>query len=76
MNTTLADTLLALVAGLHGAPRAGLVVTDLDVELPLEVSAAMVHGALTFLAQAPHSRWTGGFMPPVQRARMRWALEE
>ena len=76
MKTSLADTLLALVAGLAAAPLAGLKVSELQVELPLEVSAALLHGQLTFMAQAPHSRWAGGFLPPVQRVRMRWALEE
>jgi len=76
MKTLLADTLLQLVAGIERAPAAGLVVTQLDVELPLEVSAAALGGELVFLAEPPHSRWQTGFLPPVHRTRMRWTLEE
>lgn len=77
MKATLADTLLQLVGGIQTARQAGLVVTELDVQMPLEVSTALrPDGELVFLAQAPHSRWQAGFLPPVQRTRMRWALEE
>ncbi|WP_137896791.1 hypothetical protein [Ramlibacter sp. 2FC] len=76
MKTAFADTLLQLFEGLAPPPGSGLVVTALDVEMPLEVSAAVQRGELVFLAQAPHSRWQAGFLPPLQRTRLRLALEE
>lgn len=76
MNTELAATLLQLCEGLAAPPQSGLVVTSLDLDMPLEVSAAMRGKDLVFLAQAPHSRWEAGFLPPVQRLSLKLALEE
>lgn len=76
MNAQLSDTLIALFARLDAPEGSGLVVTELAVDMPLEVRAA-VHGErLVFLAQPPHSRWQAGFLPPVQRMSARLALEE
>jgi hypothetical protein len=74
LKNGLADTLLQLFGGLEPTP--GLVVTGLDVDLPLEVSAVVVAGELVFQAQAPHSRWQAGFLPPVQRTRLKLRLGE
>lgn len=71
MKTGLADTLIPLLAALDVAPGCGLFITELDLELPLEVSTIVHLGELIFLAQAPHSRWQAGFLPPVQRLRLR-----
>lgn len=76
MKTELADTLLQLFAGVATPPGSGLVVTELEVEMPLEVAAAMRGDDLVFLAQAPHSRWQAGFLPPVQRLSAKLVLEE
>lgn len=76
MNTELSVTLLQLLGGLAAAPGSGLVVTSVDVDMPLEVSAAVRGRELVFLAQAPHSRWEAGFLPPVQRLSLKLALEE
>jgi len=76
MNTELAATLLQLFEGLAAPPQSGLVVTSLDLDMPLEVTAAMRGKDLVFLAQAPHSRWEAGFLPPVQRLSLKLALEE
>lgn len=74
MKAGLADTLLQLFEGIEATP--GLVVTALEVDLPLEVSTVVQGGELVFQAQPPHSRWVSGFMPPVQRTRVKLALEE
>jgi hypothetical protein len=76
MRTELAATLLQLFEGLAAPPESGLVVTSVDVEMPLEITAAMRGDDLVFLAQAPHSRWEAGFLPPVQRLSLKLALEE
>jgi hypothetical protein len=76
MKTELSATLLQLCDGIAAAPQAGLVVTSLELEMPLEVSAALRGKDLVFLAQAPHSRWEAGFLPPVQRLSLKLALEE
>jgi hypothetical protein len=76
MNTELADTLLQLFEGLAAPAGNGLVVTSLDVDMPVEITAAVRGRALVFLAQAPHSRWQAGFLPPVQRIGAKLVLEE
>jgi hypothetical protein len=76
MNTELAATLLQLFEGLAAPAEGGLVVTSLDVEMPLEITAAPRGRELVFLAQAPHSRWQAGFLPPVQRLGAKLVLEE
>lgn len=76
MNTELADTLLQLFEGLAAPAESGLVVTSVDVEMPVEIAAAVRGRELVFLAQAPHSRWQAGFLPPVQRLGAKLVLEE
>ncbi|HET9653146.1 MAG TPA: hypothetical protein VFP36_13185 [Usitatibacter sp.] len=76
MNAQLADTVLALFERLDAPAGSGLVVTELAVDMPLEVRAAVHHDRLVFLAQPPHSRWQAGFLPPVQRMSLRLELEE
>jgi hypothetical protein len=76
VRTELADTLLQLFEGIGTAPGSGLLVTEVEVVMPLEVSAASRGEELVFLAQPPHSRWEAGFLPPVQRLHLKLALEE
>ena len=76
MNTELADTLLQLFEGIAAPAESGLVVTSVDVEMPVEITAAVRGRELVFLAQAPHSRWQAGFLPPVQRLGAKLVLEE
>ena len=76
MNTELAVTLLQLFESLAAPAESGLVVTSLDVDMPVEINAAVRGRELVFLAQAPHSRWQAGFLPPVQRLGAKLVLEE
>lgn len=76
MRTELADTLLQLFEGVAAPAESGLVVTSVDVEMPVEITAAVRGRELVFLAQAPHSRWQAGFLPPVQRLGAKLVLEE
>jgi hypothetical protein len=72
----LADTLLQLVESVAPRTGSGLVVTEAELEMPLEVGNAVHKGRLVFLATAPHSRWKSGFLPPVHRTRIRVELAE
>jgi hypothetical protein len=74
MTRPLADTLLALVGAVADAPAYGLTVTELSLEVPLELGAAWHGGQVTILASAPHSRWRAGFLPPVHPVRLCLAL--
>lgn len=76
MRTELADTLLQLFENVAPPGGSGLKVTSLDVDMPVEITAALRGRELVFLAQAPHSRWEAGFLPPVQRLGAKLALEE
>ena len=76
MNTELAETLLQLFDGFAAPGQDGLVVTSVDVDMPVEITAAVRGRELVFLAQAPHSRWQAGFLPPVQRLGAKLVLEE
>ena len=76
MKNELADTLLQLFEGIATPAESGLVVTSVDVDMPVEITAAVRGRELVFLAQAPHSRWQAGFLPPVQRLGAKLVLEE
>jgi hypothetical protein len=72
----LADTLLQLVESVSPATGSGLVVTEAELEMPLEVGSTVHQGRLVFLGAAPHTRWKSGFLPPVHRTRIRVEIEE
>ena len=72
----LAETLLELVESVAPQGEPGLVVTEAELEIPLEVGGAVDRGRLVFYAGAPHSRWRTGFLPPVHRSRIRVELVE
>lgn len=76
MARPLADTLLALVGSVADAPSYGLTVTELSLELPVELQMVEHRGALTLLGNAPHSRWQAGFLPPVHPLRLSFILIE
>lgn len=74
MTRPLADTLLALVGSVADAPAHGLTVTELSLELPLELKVAWHRGQPLLLGDAPHSRWQAGFLPPVHPLRLSLVL--
>lgn len=76
MRRELGDTLAALVAALTPSVASGLVVTEAEVDVPLEVAAGLENGRLVFYADAPHSRWQAGFLPPTHLSHLRVALVE
>ena len=70
----LGDTLIEM-SGALWAP-AGITITEIDIEMPLEISSAVVGGRLTILGNPPHSRWESGFLPAVHKSRFHfWLLE-
>jgi hypothetical protein len=70
MRTELADTLMALAEALIAPVANGIVVTDAEVEMPLEVIAATRGGQLVFFGSAPHTRWRTGVLPEVHVVKL------
>ncbi|MFL6331788.1 MAG: hypothetical protein ACJ754_00430, partial [Pyrinomonadaceae bacterium] len=72
----LADTLIAVVESVQAPPGSGLLVTEADVEMPLEVMGAVQNGRLIFYGSPPHTRWKSGVLPPVSIGRIHVGLLE
>ncbi|HEY7036582.1 MAG TPA: hypothetical protein VH482_34960 [Thermomicrobiales bacterium] len=71
----LAQTLTALIEGLVPPTGSGLVVTAAEMDVPLEVSGAVIDGNLIFYGAPPHSRWKSGLLPPVHLGHLSIAVE-
>lgn len=69
-------TLTAAVEAVSPQAESGIVVTEVDLDLPLEIVAAEQNGRLLVAGTAPHSRWTSGFLPEVHLAHLRVVLDE
>jgi hypothetical protein len=67
-------TLTAAVQAVSPLVGTGLVVTDVELDLPLEIVAASRDGHAVIAGSAPHSRWTAGVLPPVHLAHLRIQL--
>jgi hypothetical protein len=74
MLAELSDTLIALVSAIEPPDGTGLVVTEAEIELPLEVQSAVSEGRLVLLATPPHSRWRSGFLPVSQPGKLHIVL--
>lgn len=72
---SLAGTLTELVQSIVPPAGTGLVVTEAELRVPLEVHVAPGHDGLVVLAQPPHSRWRSGFLPPTHMSRISIAVE-
>lgn len=70
MRIDLADTLLAVLGGLPDGDDP-VTVQELDLTLPLEVTAAATGEGLRFYAHPPHTRWRSGLLPGVHLVRLR-----
>ncbi|CAN7462147.1 hypothetical protein [Paraburkholderia hospita] len=67
----LGDTLLDLVQTIAAQPQwDGISVTDVFIELPLEISFGYRGDEVRFQAAPPHTRWKSGFLPDVHRAAL------
>jgi hypothetical protein len=72
----LAQTLIELIESVQPPEDSGLIVTEAELDVPLETSSAVHKDKLIFLGNVPHSRWKAGFLPPVAMSKIRVVLEE
>jgi hypothetical protein len=72
----LAVALTQVIDALIDPSLPSLVVTEAEIDFPMEVSAATRQGELVFFGSAPHSRWVSGFLPDVHVAKLRVELME
>jgi len=70
----LAETLIALAEGVQPPRGAGLIVTEAEIEMPLEVQWTSRGDGPVFFAAPPHTRWKSGIAPRVHMGRMRFVL--
>ncbi len=73
-SPTLDETLLALLGAVAPPDGGGIVVTEVDMDVPLEASMAVEDGELVVRATVPHSRWVSGFLPRVHLAHLHMEL--
>lgn len=69
-------TLVAAVEAVSPPPGAGLVVTEVELTLPLEIVAGRRRGRPVIAGGVPHSRWRSGVLPEVHTARLRIELDD
>ena len=72
---TLSDTLIELARAIVAPPGVGLVVTEAELSVPLEVRLERSRDGLQVFAQPAHSRWKSGFLPPTHMSGMTFVLE-
>jgi hypothetical protein len=72
----LAETLQALVAALQPPEASGVVITDAELDVPLEVLTGERQGKLVFYAAVPHTRWVTGVLPTTHLSKLRIELVE
>lgn len=72
----LAQTLIELIESVSPPTGSGLIVTEAEIDVPLESSSVVQKNELVFLGDVPHSRWKSGFLPPVTISHIRVVLEE
>ena len=70
----LAEMLVALVESVQAPLQTGLVVTEAELDVPLEVTGGVRKGELVIFGTVPHSRWKAGVLPPVHLGRLRVEL--
>jgi hypothetical protein len=75
-NIELAEMLTALIESVQAPPEASLVVTEAEMDVPLEVTSGLRRGELVIFGTVPHSRWKAGVLPPVHLGRLRVELLE
>jgi len=71
----LADALLAYLGIVGESDHRGIEITELELNVPLEVTGRMRAGTFVIEGTAPHSRWKSGFLPAVHLTRLRVGLE-
>jgi len=71
MQTELSAALERVIGAIVDATTAAVVITEAEIDFPLEVTAATRCGELVFFGSAPHTRWVSGVLPEVHVARLR-----
>jgi hypothetical protein len=64
------QTLTAAVEAVSPQAQPEIVVTEVELDLPLEIVAAEQGGRLLIAGSVPHSRWNSGFLPEVHVAHL------
>ena len=64
-------TLVAAVQAVSPPPGSGLEVTQVDIDLPLEIVVGVRDGRPVVAGTAPHSRWTAGVLPEAHMSHLR-----
>ena len=70
MRTELSAALEQVIEAIVEASTSSLVIIGAEIDLPLEVTAAMRNSQLVFFGSAPHTRWITGVLPEVHLARL------
>jgi hypothetical protein len=71
----LSETLASMAGSIVPPAGSGLVVTEAEFQLPLEIRTAVREGQLLILAQPPHTRWKSGFLPATHMSQVRISAE-
>jgi hypothetical protein len=69
-------TLTAAVEAIAPPAGTGLVVTEVELDLPLEIVAGERDRRVVVAGTVPHSRWEAGVLPPVHVAHLHIALAD
>ena len=70
------ETLIELIESVKPPTETGLIVTEAELDIPLEISSVVHKNKLVFLGNVPHSRWKSGFLPNVTLGHIRVVLDE
>jgi hypothetical protein len=69
-------TLMAAVEAISPPVDAGLLVTEIELTLPLEIVAGSRDGRPVIAGGVPHTRWRSGVLPAVHTAHLRIVLTD
>jgi hypothetical protein len=64
-------TLVAAVQAVSPRPGSGLEVTEVEMDLPLEIVVGVRNGRPVIGGTAPHSRWVSGVLPETRMSHLR-----
>lgn len=70
------ETLIELIESVRTPAETGLIITEAEMDVPLEINSVVQKNELVFLGNVPHSRWKSGFLPKVTLGHIRLVLEE
>lgn len=67
-------TLLELIESVQSDAQSGLIVTDIELDMPMEAGSIVQNGRLIFYGDAPHTRWQTGVLPTIHKCQIRVSL--